>query len=80
MGTDESLIGANGKSLKKKPQVSGTTTGVVETVKEVAETEKALARAMDSKRSEEERSAATARGALVRSGIQAPLIHGVSAS
>jgi hypothetical protein len=59
MGTDESLIGANGRSAKKKPQVSGTTTGVVETVKEVAETEKALARATDNKRSEEERSAAT---------------------
>jgi hypothetical protein len=59
MGTDESLIGANGRSAKKKPQVSGTTTAVVETVKEVAETEKALARATDNRRSEEERSAAT---------------------
>jgi hypothetical protein len=59
MGTDESLIGANGKSVKKKLPVFGTTAGVVETVKEVAETEKALARAKDSERSEEERSAAT---------------------
>jgi hypothetical protein len=59
MGTEESPIGANGKSAKRRQPVLGTTTGVVETIKEAAQTERALARAVDSNLSDEERSAAT---------------------
>jgi hypothetical protein len=58
MGTEESLIGTTGKSVERPPGL-GNVTGVVETVKEAAQAEKARARAKDNERSEAERLAAT---------------------
>jgi hypothetical protein len=59
MGTEKSLSRATGKSVETKQPGLGNATGVVETVKEAAQAEKARARAKDNERSEEERLAAT---------------------
>jgi hypothetical protein len=58
MGIEQSIIETTGKSVAR-PTALGNVTGVVETVKEVAQAEKARARAKDNERSEEERLAAT---------------------
>ena len=66
MGAEEILTNTSGKTAEPKVAPLAVTAGVAETVKEAAQAEKALERAMDINRTEEERLAAN----------QAASIHG----
>jgi hypothetical protein len=59
MGTEQSLSRTTSRSVERKAAAPDNVTGVVETVKQAAQAEKARARAKDDERSEEERLAAT---------------------